>query len=288
MQKKWSDYFSEHALAFVKKNIALALAEDGAELTAEGIFSPTANLQAIVRAKEASMVVGLPLIDLVLQSMQATYSAQFFVSEGSTVPAMTNVAKIEGKAIDLLKAERVILNYICHLSGIANLTHTYVEQVAGTNVRILDTRKTTPGLRWLEKYAVWMGGATNHRMDLASMLMLKDNHIDAAGSITACVEKLRSAYHPCPPIEVECRTLKDVQEAMAAKCERIMLDNMSPAQIKSALDIIPESFEVEISGGVHLENLRELATIGPRHADFISVGRLTHSAKAADFSMLLQ
>ncbi|MBO4336427.1 MAG: carboxylating nicotinate-nucleotide diphosphorylase [Desulfovibrio sp.] len=282
----WVSFFSGKGLQYLEQNIALALAEDDRELTAEGLFAPSDTLKATIRAKETTPVVGLPLIGLVLKQLTRQFRWRSFVREGAFVSPMT-IAEITAPAVPLLKAERVILNYICHLSGIAKLTANYVQALKGTGVRLLDTRKTTPGLRWLEKYAVLMGGGCNHRMDLAQMLMLKDNHIDAAGSISQALASLRQAYKPCPPIEVECRTLAHVREAVAGHANRIMLDNMNREQLAQALALIPKEQEVEISGGVRLDNLRELAEIGPRHADFISVGRLTHSAAASDFSMTL-
>ena len=281
----WSQFFSPKGLAFLETNIDLALAEDGAELTAAGIFSPATPMTARIRAKEESLVVGLPLVGLVLKRMQAPFRFTAFVHEGAKVPAMTDVTEITAPARVLLKAERIILNYICHLSGIANLTARYVHALEGTGVRLLDTRKTTPGLRWLEKYAVQRGGGTNHRLDLESMLMLKDNHIDAAGSIQAACRQLRAQYPDCPPIEVECRTLEHVRDAIAAHADRIMLDNMAPSLLQEALIRIPETIETEVSGGVSLENIASLARQKPRHPDFISVGRITHSSPAADFSM---
>ena len=200
---------------------------------------------------------------------------------------MTEVARIKAPAVAMLKAERVVLNFITHLSGIANLTARYVRELEGTGVRLLDTRKTTPCLRWPEKYAVQAGGGHNHRKNLAEMLMLKDNHIDAAGSITAAVATLRARYNPCPPIEVECRTLDHVREAIAANADRIMMDNMGGELLSQALALVPTRIETEVSGGVRLETIRALALTEPRRPDFISVGRLTHSAVAADFSMTL-
>lgn len=285
MHTVWNSYFSKKGVDYVLQNIDLALAEDGEEMTARGIFPPTAHMCATIRAKEASLVVGLPLVGLVLKRLSAPFTWKAFVAEGAHVPAMTNVARITGQAYALLKAERCILNYICHLSGIANLTARYVKELEGTGVSLLDTRKTTPGLRYLEKYAVAMGGGKNHRMDLTEMLMLKDNHIDALGSITAACECLRRTYTNCPPIEVECRTKEHVLEAVHANADRIMLDNMSNEQLKEALGLIPEEIEAEVSGNVSLETIGDIARIGPRHPNFISVGRITHSAPAADFSM---
>ncbi|MCR4667169.1 MAG: carboxylating nicotinate-nucleotide diphosphorylase [Desulfovibrio sp.] len=286
--KTWDDFFSEKGRRFLLDNITLALAEDGQEKTAEGIFTRDSTMRAIIRAKEDTLVVGLPLIDLVMERLRTPYSLTTTVSEGEEVKSGTTVARIEGGAISLLKAERVILNYICHLSGIANLTKRYADILSGTGVRLLDTRKTTPGLRWPEKYAIQRGGGTNHRMDLEEMLMLKDNHIDAVGSITTACEALRARYSPCPPIEVECRTLSHVREAVQAKVERIMLDNMDIPLLSEALPLIPASIEAEVSGGVTLDTLLPIANASPRRPDFISVGRLTHSATSADFSMTLE
>lgn len=283
----WIAFFSHEGKELFQKSLELALTEDGPDLTAEGIFSPEDSMSAVIRAKEATLVVGLPIIGLTLKSLGAPFRWQALVPEGTLIPTMTHVAKITAPATALLKAERVILNFITRLSGIANLTARYVKELEGTGVRLLDTRKTTPGLRWAEKYAVQVGGGSNHRMNLTDMLMLKDNHIDAAGSISHAVAALRARYSPCPPIEVECRELEHVREAVEACAERIMMDNMAPPQLAEALALVPRHIEAEVSGGVTLENIRSIALTGPRQPDFISVGRLTHSAVAADFSMTL-
>lgn len=287
MFSKWKNFFGKEGKKFLDSCIDLALEEDGPELTAEGLFPPDAHLEAILRAKEDTLVVGLPIITDIFDRLGTKASWHAHVGEASRVAAMTDVATIHAPATAMLKAERVILNFITHLSGIANLTQKYVQALEGTGVRLLDTRKTTPGLRWPEKYAVLAGGGVNHRKNLAEMLMLKDNHIDATGSICASVAKLRDKYRPCPPIEVECRTISHVHDAIGANVDRIMLDNMDMDLLCQALAIIPGNIEAEVSGGVHLENIRQIATACPRHPDFISVGRLTHSAVAADFSMLL-
>lgn len=283
----WAAFFSPDGKRLLQQSIDLALNEDGPELTAQGLFPPEARMHAAIRAKEDTLVVGLPVIGAVFKSLGAPFSWQAAAREASRVPSMTEVARITAPAVAMLKAERVILNFITHLSGIANLTARYVRELEGTGVRLLDTRKTTPGLRWPEKYAVQVGGGTNHRKNLAEMLMLKDNHIDAAGSITAAVAALRARYRPCPPVEVECRTLEHVREAVAAKAERIMMDNMEGPLLSRALALVPPDIEAEVSGGVRLETIRAIALTGPRRPDFISVGRLTHSAVAADFSMTL-
>ena len=283
----WSSFFSDEGRRYLRRSIELALDEDGPDLTAEGLFSPEAPMRAVIRAKEDTLVVGLPVIHEIFGVMGVAPKVELLVDEGAAVPAMTEVARMEGPAVVLLKAERVILNFITHLSGIANLTARYVRELEGTGVRLLDTRKTTPGLRWTEKYAVRAGGGCNHRKNLVEMLMLKDNHIDAAGSISRAVARLRETYAPCPPIEVECRTLDHVREAVAAGADRIMMDNMGAPLLGQALELVPAHIEAEVSGGVTLETIRAIALTGPRHPDFISVGRLTHSAVAADFSMTL-
>ncbi len=274
--------------------IDLALAEDGNDLTSRALFSPEVQLHAALLAKEHTLVAGLPLMPLILDrcaAMASDSACDAFpgsitctVAEGARVAPGTIVAEMIGPARLLLKAERVVLNFICHLSGIANLTARYVAALQGTRTRLLDTRKTLPGLRYPEKYAVLLGGGVNHRKNLEEMLMLKDNHIDQAGSITAAVTAVRRSCSPCPPLEVECRTLAEVDEAAACGVDRIMLDNMTPQTMIAALARIPAGIESEISGGVDLETIAAAGRFGP---DYISVGRITHSAPAADFSMVI-
>ncbi|BAV91756.1 carboxylating nicotinate-nucleotide diphosphorylase [Candidatus Desulfovibrio trichonymphae] len=283
----WASFFSPEGKTLLWQSIDLALAEDGPDLTAEALFPADTRLHTVIHAKEDSLLVGLPVIGAVFKRLGASFRWRALAPEGSRVPAMTRVAHITAPATNMLRAERVILNYISRLSGIANLTARFVRELDGTGTRLLDTRKTTPGLRWPEKYAVQAGGGVNHRKNLAEMLMLKDNHIDAAGSITQAVALLRARYSPCPPVEVECRTLEHVREAVAARAQRIMMDNMPGELLPQALALVPETIETEVSGGVTIENIRALALIKPRRPDFISVGRLTHSAAAADFSMTL-
>lgn len=286
---EFSEYFSGEARACLMTVLELSLSEDGRDLTSEGIFTPTSRVQAVIVAKEAVTVCGLPVIPLVMDLCAARpeelgYSWQALAKEGEQVAAGTIVARLNGPARQVLRAERVILNFIGHLSGIATLTARYVKALDGTGVTLLDTRKTLPGLRYPDKYAVLCGGGRNHRRNLAEMLMIKDNHIDAAGSITAAVTALRQRLTPCPPIEVECRTFDEVREAVACKVDRIMFDNMSREELETALSLVPRSVATEISGGVTLESLAALQP-DRRQPDFISVGRITHSAPAADFSM---
>ncbi|MGE4299347.1 MAG: carboxylating nicotinate-nucleotide diphosphorylase [Desulfovibrionaceae bacterium] len=295
----FDDFFQLKARKYLIGAISLALEEDGHDLTSLGIFNLEETLHARIIAKEDTLVAGLPVIPLVLErcAPKGSFSYEILAEEGSRVtpdpghppdyppsypPNYPVVATMSGPAAALLKAERVILNFVTHLSGIANLTSRYVAAMGDTRTRLLDTRKTLPCLRYPEKYAVLVGGGCNHRLNLEEMLMPKDNHVDRAGGITPTVTALRKAYTPCPPIEVECRTLADVDEAVACGVNRIMLDNMDLDTMRQALARIPESIESEVSGGVTLETIAAIAAIGP---DFISVGRITHSAPAADFSM---
>ncbi|MDR2800109.1 MAG: carboxylating nicotinate-nucleotide diphosphorylase [Desulfovibrio sp.] len=283
-------FFEGEALVHLERAIRAALLEDGPDLTSRGVFSAQDTLTAKITAKEDTLLAGLPLIDMILEKTAAFEPGEgrvaIYAEEGEAVRAGTCVAAITGGACLLMRAERVILNFICRLSGIANLTRKYVRELEGSGVRLLDTRKTAPGLRYPDKYAVLIGGGTNHRKNLAELLLLKDNHIQALGSITAAVSSLRAACPSGPPIEVECRTAEEATEAAACGVSRIMLDNMAPDLIHNTLDLLPKFIEVEISGQVSLENIRALAALGGRRkADFISVGRITHSAPVADFSM---
>ena len=278
----FDDFFQAEARMFLLATIRIALAEDASDLTSQGLFTENDMAQAMIVAKQDTVVAGLPIIPLVLEFGGESCQSHLNVDDGDRVSPGTMVAALQGPTLQLLKAERVIMNFLCHLSGIAELTAQYVEALKGTKTQLLDTRKTLPGLRFPEKYAVLAGGGKNHRLTLADMLMLKDNHIDRAGSISQAVNQLHAAHSPCPPIEVECRTLEEVEEASQCDIKRIMLDNMDAETTKTALGIIPDTIETEISGNVTLETIREIAERGP---DFISVGKLTHSAPSSDFSM---
>lgn len=283
----FDSFFRAEARMFLLTAIKVAMAEDGPDLTSRALFADTDILSARIVAKEEAVVAGMPLIPMILDfggpsEGQASCQCQALVEDGERVAPGAALALIQGPAAHLLKAERVILNFLCHLSGVATLTARYVAALAGTRTRLLDTRKTLPGLRYPEKYAVLAGGGLNHRLNLVEMLMLKDNHIDRAGGIAEAVAKARAAYKQCPPIEVECRTLDEVREAVAVRPARIMLDNMDEATMAQALKLIPQGIETEASGNVTLENIGRIGAIGP---DFVSVGRITHSAPYADFSM---
>lgn len=279
----FDSFFQNEARLFLLAAIRIALSEDGKDLTSLGIFQDSDLAVAHIVAKQDTVVAGLPLIPLILEFAGCEYQHLLNVDEGDRVSAGTLVAAIQAPATHILRTERIILNFLGHLSGIANLTARYVAVLSGTRTTLLDTRKTLPGLRYPEKYAVLVGGAKNHRLNLSEMLMVKDNHIDRAGGIRPAVEALRAAYgEDCPPIEVECRTLEEVAAAADCGVTRIMLDNMEPGMMREALGLIPQGIESEASGNVTLENIAEIGAIGP---DFVSVGRLTHSAPCSDFSL---
>ena len=281
----FESFFQLEARMFLLAGIRIALAEDGKDLTSLGIFSDGDLATGHIIAKQKTVVAGLPLIPLIMEFAGCEFQHMINVDEGDSVSPGTLVAAIQAPATHLLRTERVILNYLGHLSGIANLTATYVAALAGTRTTLLDTRKTLPGLRYAEKYAVRVGGGRNHRLNLSEMLMVKDNHVDRAGGIREAVEALRKTYgEDCPPLEVECRTLDEVALAVECRVTRIMFDNMDLSTMAEALKRVPAGIETEASGNVTLDNIAAIGQVGP---DFVSVGRLTHSAPCSDFSMTL-
>jgi nicotinate-nucleotide pyrophosphorylase (carboxylating) len=275
----------------MRELVARALAEDLGDGDVTGEATVPADLTATARIvqKAPGVVFGL---DLVVETMAQTVVAEVdtLTAEGEwrqDVPAEVLVAR--GSARALLAAERTALNFLGHLSGVATLAARYVEAVAGTNARILDTRKTTPGLRKLEKAAVAAGGGTNHRMGLFDAFLIKENHIAAAGSIARAVYAARKA-HPELPIEVEVENLDDTAYALGTGAEQLLLDNMDPPTMRAAVELRDAHGAggkptLEASGNVNLQTVREIAETG---VDFISVGALTHSAPVLDFSLLLR
>ncbi len=282
--KIFDDFFTSDRLWFLNQSIRLALAEDGNDLTSNALFRDKDQLHARIVCKQQAVLCGLPLISLILQNCGGAVDIEYKATDGEWINTGETVAELQGKAKNILKAERIILNFICHLSGIATYTKRLCASLENSGTKILDTRKTLPGLRYPQKYAVLAGGGENHRLNLEEMLMLKDNHIDRCGNITLAVRTLRSSYCPCPRIEVECRDEKEVREAAAAGVDRIMLDNMDTEKIRSVLPLIPPDIQTEISGNISADNIGDYARLG---ADFISMGSLTHSAPYADFSMRL-
>jgi nicotinate-nucleotide pyrophosphorylase (carboxylating) len=254
------------------------LAEDvgAGDATSVAVIDEGEICEAQVLLKEPGVVCGLAAAACVFEALGARLEP--LVAEGETLDPGP-VARVEGPARAVLTGERLALNLLGRLSGIATLTRAYVEAVEGTGTTILDTRKSTPGLRALEKEAVLCGGGTNHRFRLDDGVLVKDNHLRFAGSIRAAVERARSTGLP---VEVECDTLEQVRDARAAGADRILLDNMRPAELREAVAIADGRAELEASGGVTLETVRAIAETG---VDFISVGALTHSARSLDVSM---
>ncbi len=266
--------------------IRLALEEDLGErgdVTSRATLPPQIRLRGHVAAKESGIIAGLPLIEMVFRQVDPTVSVQLCCQDGNAVQPGTVVAEVEGKGQSVLTGERTALNFIRHMSGIATLTRQFVDAVAGTKAVILDTRKTTPAWRSLEKYAVHMGGAQNHRMGLYDMVMIKDNHVDGAGSITAAVNAVR-ANPDCDGIliEVEVRSLDELREVLPLKVDRVLLDNMNDQQMREAVLLTDGRVPLEASGNMSLDRVCSVAETG---IDFISVGALTHSVTALDLSM---
>ncbi len=281
---KFKEFFDKKGMYFLKKAIRTALEEDGEDVTSRSIFSKDEIKKMSIVAKEDVVIAGLPIIPFIFQEIGSSCKVNFLAKDGDLVKKGEEVSLLEGPVLDLLLAERIILNFLCHLSGIATYTKKFVNKAAPYNVKILDTRKTLPGLRYLEKYAVVIGGGENHRFGLDDMVMIKDNHIDAVGSVKEAIKRVLKNLTRSLKIVVECRSLQEVKEAINFKIHRIMLDNMDVDTAKEAMKIIPSSIEVEISGGVDLSNIEEYAKLRP---NYISIGRIIHSAKYADLSMKL-
>ena len=235
-----------------------------------------------MRAREPMTIAGLAVAARVFSLYDAGIDIERLAADGQTVPEGAVLMRLQGPARSLLTVERTALNLIQHLSGIATLTARYVERIAGTGAQLVDTRKTTPGLRALEKHAVACGGGRNHRLGLDSGVMLKDNHIAVCGGIAEAVARARSRVPVLTRIEVECDRLDQVEEALAAGADVIMLDNMPVETMRRAVELVNGRVPLEASGGVRLETIRDIAETG---VDFISVGRITQSAPAVDIGL---
>jgi nicotinate-nucleotide pyrophosphorylase (carboxylating) len=262
-----------------------ALAEDCADNDITGIATILSDRRArcTMVARQAGVIAGIPLAREAFRQRDPRASARAAVKDGQFVVAGTPVMFITGHARGLLSAERVALNYMQRLSGVATLTAEFVKAVKGTGARILDTRKTTPGWRRLEKYAVRAGGGTNHRMDLSSAVLIKDNHLVALnGDVALAVQRSREVAPRNTPVEVECDRIDQVKAAVAAGADIIMLDNMSNAELRKSVALVDGRAVLEASGGVNLQTVRGIAETG---VDWISVGALTHSAKAMDLAL---
>ncbi len=265
--------------------VARALAEDvgSGDLTTEATVPANARARAVISQKAPGVIFGLAVAAEAFRSLDPGILVGPLCTEG-TWREEGPVLEVEGLAHAILTAERTALNFLGRLSGVATLTARYVRAVEGMGARILDTRKTTPGLRVLEKAAVAAGGGTNHRAGLFDAILIKENHAAIAGGVGAAVRAARDRS-PDVPLEVECRTPAEVDEALAAGAGHLLLDNMAPAELRDAVRRVAGRATLEASGGVNLQTIREIAAGG---VDFVSVGALTHSAPALDLSLILE
>jgi nicotinate-nucleotide pyrophosphorylase (carboxylating) len=253
------------------------------DITTEVTIAPEAVARAELVAKEDFVLAGIEVAATVFRTLDPNSRFEKLLEDGRRVRRGEVIAWIKGQASILLQGERVALNLLQRMCGIASLTAQYVELVAGTDAVIVDTRKTFPGLRALDKYSVRMGGGRNHRIGLFDGVLIKENHSAAAGGITAAIERARQRLPHTLKIEIETRNLEEVREALASAADIIMLDNMTLAEMRQGVELIDGRALVEASGGVNLETVREIAETG---VNIISVGALTHSVMAADISML--
>lgn len=262
--------------AALKEDIALG------DITTDSLIDKASTSTAVYIAKDDGIIAGLFVSERVFKILDEEIEFVKKVNDGDRVKKGDIIAQIKGSTSALLKAERTSLNYLQHLSGIATKTSMFAEKLKDLNTKVVDTRKTTPGLRALEKYAVKMGGGSNHRFCLSDGVLIKDNHIKAAGGVKQAIEKVRENIPHTIKIEVETETIEQVKEALSAKADIIMLDNMSLDQMKDAVMLIDRRAIVEASGNVSLDSIRKIAETG---VDIISVGELTHTVKAFDISM---
>jgi len=264
--------------------IQTALVEDigSGDVTSMSILPVTVQLSGTILAKEEGVVAGLDVARSVFRAVDEKTQVTLLVEDGAMVADGTHLATVTGSGVAILGAERVALNFLQRMSGIATLTHRFVKAVEGTHALILDTRKTAPGLRALDKLAVKLGGGQNHRFGLYDMVLIKDNHSAAAGSIGEAVRRARAAVGDKLAIEVEVTSMPQLEEALAAGVDRIMLDNMGIDEMTVAVALTAGRADTEASGNVTLDNVAEVAATG---VDFISVGALTHSVRALDISL---
>lgn len=269
----------------VRRLVRLALEEDlgRGDVTSRATVQNEVEAIGTIVARQPLVLAGGPIVAIVLE--EAGLSSVRFelnAAEGTAVEPGRSLVELRGAAVDLLGVERVLLNFLQRMAGVATLTRRFVERVAGTSAKIVDTRKTLPGWRLLDKYAVSTGGGLNHRFGLDDGVLIKDNHIVACGGVRQAIERARSGAHHLLNVEVECETLAEVDEALAAGVDVVLLDNMTPEDLRSAVRRIAGRARVEASGGITLASVREVAQAG---VDLISIGRLTHSAPAADLAM---
>lgn len=242
--------------------------------------------KARLLVKEDGVIAGIDVAKMILDEVDSSLKIELKFSEGDTVKVGDEVFFIEGSVRSILQAERLLLNCMQRMSGIATTTHKYVTEISGTNAKVLDTRKTTPLMRSLEKWAVKVGGGYNHRFGLFDMILIKDNHVDSAGGISSALNQAKEYLelnNLSLPIEIETRSFKEIEEALRCNiANRIMFDNFKPDQVKVAVDLVNRKAETEASGGITISNIRSYAETG---VDYISVGALTHSVKSLDLSL---
>lgn len=265
--------------AFVRATLAEDLGSGG-DITSMAVIPADAVFTGVMDSRDAISVAGLPIAEQFFRALAPDMVIEILVEEGACVPAGTDLMRLSGNARAMLTAERSALNTVQHLSGIATMTRSYVDAIAGTGATLLDTRKTIPGLRVLEKYATRMGGATNHRMGLWDAAMIKDNHVAVAGSVEEAVRRAVAAG--IADIIVEVDRIDQVEAALASGATHLLLDNMTPDQLREAVGIVAGRVPTEASGGVRLDTIGAIAATG---VTFVSVGRLTQSAPAADIGL---
>ena len=265
--------------------VRLALTEDlgGGDATTDAVVDEGAAGRAHIQAKQDGVLAGSEVATLAFRELDPAATIDWLIAEGGPLKRGSHVATITGKARAILSAERVALNYLQHLSGIATLARAFVKAVEGTGVRILDTRKTTPGLRFLEKHAAHAGGAVNHRFGLFDGVLIKENHIVAAGGLKQALERARKGTEGLPVV-VEVKSQEEALQAADLKPDRILLDNFTPSAIMAVLKRMTPGPEIEVSGGIRLANVRDFALPG---VSYISVGAITHSAPAIDLSLVM-
>jgi nicotinate-nucleotide pyrophosphorylase (carboxylating) len=264
--------------------IDVALEEDmpQGDITSENIIPVDSRSRAIIIAKESGILAGMDVARRVFEKIDPDVEFEKKKNDGQKFSEGERLAQLQGSSISLLKGERTALNFLQRMSGIATTTGIFVRALEGTKTTILDTRKTTPGLRGLEKYAVKMGGGQNHRQNLSEMVLIKDNHLKLVGSISEAVKRAKERVAPGIKVEVEATCLADAQEAVRSGADMVMLDNMRIEEMKEVVSWIKGKVPLEVSGSVTLERIKEIASLG---IDFISVGSLTHSYKSVDISM---
>ncbi len=264
--------------------IETALKEDmpKGDITSESVIPSDSESEAVILAKEEGVLAGIDVAERVFHKIDPSVVFEKKINDGQRFKEGMTLATIKGRSISILKGERTALNFLQRMSGIATTTQKFVQELQGTRTKILDTRKTTPGLRNLEKYAVKMGGGINHRFNLSEMVLIKDNHLRVVGTISQAVKQAKERIKPGVKIEVEATNLEEVQEAVQSGADMIMLDNMPKDAIKEVVNWVKGKVPLEVSGKVSLNRVKEIASLG---VDFISVGSLTHSYNSVDISI---